>query len=401
MSPAPHPEWLRRISERYYSTLLRISSGPRPYFAAAATVLIIAVVVTTFFTVRLLPSIHDGHLVVEYEAPMSTSLSVMQDYGARITRALMRDPNVAHVYQRSGRPDFGSRAPGTHHAQLDIALRDGLSMRGQNIAQSRVRVILESFDGISAVVRTRLVSQVFGPQTGATSSVRVIGPDLDSIDQIAQQVAGVVRSLPHAGPVTVQNGGLGPVVRVDLNFERLALYGLSSADILSAVQTAFEGTRAAQIFDHGKEIDIAVTAEANVRRDPEAVGDLLIRSSQGISAPLKYVANVYLTAGRNTIEHDNGVRRQIVTFEPGGDVGTFLNTARAEIERRIRLPIGTYLEYDNAGEEHRPAVLVNSGCHCLDVRRASVAFLFCTVTRGLRFSYCVQQPSRSSEGSSP
>ena len=206
-------------------------------------------------------------------------------------------------------------------------------MNGQDRAQDRIKSVLASFKGITATVRSRLVSQVFGPKTASEATVRIYGQDLDALDQAAAKIAAVLRSLPNAGTVKIQTAEFAPVVRVDLNFQRLALYGLSSADVLNTVQTAFEGTRAAQIFHNGKEIDIAVTAEANVRRDPEAVGDLLIRSSQGISAPLKYVANVYPHRRSYTIEHDNGIRRQIVSIDPSGDAQRFMKCAQTEIAR--------------------------------------------------------------------
>ena len=59
---------------------------------------------------------------------------------------------------------------------------------------------------------------------------------------------------------------------------------------------------------------LAVSAQASLRRDPEAVGDLLLRSAstEAISVPLKSVANIYLTDDRATISHDGGFRRQVV-----------------------------------------------------------------------------------------
>jgi Cu/Ag efflux pump CusA len=361
LSAAPHPRWLRSIKDSYSARLRTTLDSPRALLLTTGMALFISLLIAAFFTVDLLPPIHDGYLVAEYDAPASTSLVVMQDYGVRITHALMRDPDVLHVFQRAGRADFGDSAPGIEHAELDIALSPGLSMNSQDLAQLRIKSVLASFKGITTTVRSRLISQVFGPQNDSESSVRVYGQDLNALDQAASNIAAVLRSIPNAGTVKVSSVGVSPVVRVDLNFQRLALYGLSSADVLNTVQTAFEGTRAAQIFNNGKEIDIAVTAEANVRRDPEAVGDLLIRSSQGISAPLKYVANVYLTDGRSAIAHDNGIRRQIVSVDPNGDVPSFMRSAQTEITRRIKLPPGAYLEY-SAGNDtgHASSLLVDA-----------------------------------------
>ena len=345
LSPAVRPRWLDALKDGYHRQLQAISRRQRIWFLASAAIVGVALIAACFFKTDILPPIHDGTLVVDYDAPTATSLAAMQDYGMRITAVLLNNPDIAHVYQHAGRPDFGSTASAIEHGEIDIALAPGLSIRRQEMLQSYVRSVMASYAGLSASVRTRLVSQRFGPQDSAGASVKIYGEDLSSLDQVAKQVAAILRTYTNAGPVKVQAEGLGPVIRVDLNFQRLALYGLSSADVLGTVQTAFQGTTAARIFNNGREIDIAVTAEANVRRDPEAIGDLLIRSSQGISAPLKYVANVYLTEGRTAIAHDNGVRRQVVTFEPTGDVKKLLADVRNQVQQRVKLPPGTYLEY--------------------------------------------------------
>jgi CzcA family heavy metal efflux pump len=362
LSPAPHPSWLRRIKDSYHARLQSIWASPRPFLVATCAALVLALIAAAFFTIDLIPPIRDGYLVAEYDAPASTSLAVMQNYGARMTRDLMRDPNVRHVIQRAGRADFGDTASGIEHAELDIQLAPGLSMKAQDLAQDRIKSVLAAYKGITSIVRSRLVSQAFGPEARIGSLVTIYGADLDSLDRTAFNIAAVLRSLPSAGTVQTQTSGLAPVVRVDLNFKRLALYGLSSADVLNTIQIAFEGARAAKIFNNGREIDIAVTAEANVRRDPEAVGDLLIRSGQGISAPLKYVANVYLTDGRSSIAHNNGVRRQIVWFSSKGDTHRFIRNAQLEIARRVSLPAGTYLEYSSADGTGPPLSLLVDAC---------------------------------------
>jgi Cu/Ag efflux pump CusA len=91
-----------------------------------------------------------------------------------------------------------------------------------------------------------------------------------------------------------------------------------------------------------------VSAQATLRRDPEAVGDLLLRSTSGISVPLKSVANVYLTDGRAVIAHDGGLRRQVITASPA-NAERFMRLARQAIAAHVALPAGAFVEYDGAG----------------------------------------------------
>ena len=62
-------------------------------------------------------------------------------------------------------------------------------------------------------------------------------------------------------------------MRVDVSFQRLALFGLSSADILATVQAAFEGEPVAQIYEGGRvAVDLAVSAQELLRARPGGGG---------------------------------------------------------------------------------------------------------------------------------
>ena len=197
----------------------------------------------------------------------------------------------------------------------------------------------------------------------------IYGADLDGLDRTAADVARVLRSIQGAGEVRVAGGATASVVRVDLNFPRLRLYGLSAADVLDTLQTAFEGQVAAQVYDQGRPVALAVTAESDLRQDPDSVGELLLRSTSGISTPLKNVANVYLADSRTSVAHDGGLRRQIVTAAPRPkDAARFAKLARREIVVRIALPPGVYLHYSAAGDgDGRGALLANTAAAVLAI----------------------------------
>jgi Cu/Ag efflux pump CusA len=135
-------------------------------------------------------------------------------------------------------------------------------------------------------------------------------------------------------------------MRIDLNFRRLALYGLSAADVLDTVQAALQGVTVAHIYDAGRAVDLAVTGPEALRRDPEAIDNLLLRSSSGVSVPLRLVANVYLTQSRTAIQHEAGQRREVVSASPQGDPRRYAVKARAYVESHVTLPAGVYLTFE-------------------------------------------------------
>jgi hypothetical protein len=93
-------------------------------------------------------------------------------------------------------------------------------------------------------------------------------------------------------------------------------------------------------------LDIAVTTTPDTRQDPEAVGELLIRSTSGQVVPLKAVAHVYLTDGRTSVSHEGGRQRQVITTNPPPkDAAKVTKAVQAAIASQVRLPPGVYVDY--------------------------------------------------------
>ncbi len=177
------------------------------------------------------------------------------------------------------------------------------------------------------------------------------GADLDTLDKVAHEIAGVLEGVPGAADVAVQTPPETPVVRVDLDPARLAQRGVSATEVLDTVQTAYQGGVAAQVYEQNRTLDIAVTLPAYERQDPEAVGDLLIRSASGVSTPLRSVANVHLDQTRTSISHEGGRARQVVTANPKpADVKRVTEAAKAAIAQKVKLPAGVYLDYAGTAE---------------------------------------------------
>ena len=368
---------LTRLKDAQGAVLARICARPWPAVLIAAVTVAAAVATFAFSRPELLPSVHDGHLVAEVAAPPSTALDVMRGYGAHISEALLRLPGVRSVSQRIGRDVTGDDGWGPEHAVFDIDLAPGLNARAQEAIAQGVRDELKEHPGLTLALASRFDTVQTSLRAAAPVQIGLYGQDLDALDKAADQIGATIRALPGARDVKVEADAQGPVVRIDLNFPRLALYGLSAADVLDTVQAAFAGEPVAQIFVGGRVVDLAVSAQEQLRRDPEGVGDLLLRSTSGVSVPLKTVANVYLTDGRVMIPHEGGLRRQVVTASPA-DAARFVVLAKKAIADHVALPAGTFLEFGGAGQaavDAKRNMLVNYALAVLTiVALLSIAF---------------------------
>jgi Cu/Ag efflux pump CusA len=272
----------------------------------------------------------------------------MRDYGKRVSGDLLAIPGVIAVSQRIGRDPTDDDSWGPERGSIDLALDQGLSATGQETVARRVKDTLALYPGVQGDVRSRF-DFAQNPGAAAPFEVGLYGSDLDVLDDAATRTAARLRALPGARQVRLGSQARAPAVRIDLNLQRMALYGLSAADVLDTVQAAFQGERVAQIYDGERVVDIAVSAQASLRQDPEAVGNLLVRSTAGISEPLKSVANVYLTDARASIAHDNGLRSEVISADPApSDRVRFDAAARTAISGKAALPPGVFAEFAGA-----------------------------------------------------
>jgi CzcA family heavy metal efflux pump len=343
------PAMLTRLKTGHGALLRRICARPFLALTIAALVAVIALATLPFYRADLLPSVHDGHLEAEVHAPPSTALETMDAYGARAGLALARLPGIVSVSQRIGRDVTGDDARGVDDAVFDVALTPGLNADAQRRIAGHVRDELGLYPGFTADVESRFDAVQKTLRPAASVQISLYGQDLDALDEAAGRVGRTLQRLPGASDVRVEGDPRAPTMRVDVDFRRLALYGLSVADVLDTVEAAFAGAEVAHVYEGGRVIDVAVTAQDRLRRDPEGIGDLLLRSTSGMSVPLKSVANVYLTDSRSMIVHDGGLRRRVITASPESPE-RFVGKAKAAIAQAVTLPAGAFLAFGGAGQ---------------------------------------------------
>jgi Cu/Ag efflux pump CusA len=342
------PEGEHRLVQRAKQAQSRwlARARPLPVLLVAGLVAVIAVGALGFFRTQLLPSVHDNHLVIETDAPASTSLDAVRASGAVISADLAALPGVRSISERIGRDATASEGAGIEHGVFDVALAPDLGDAAQADLARRIRTRLANDAGAAPLIRSGFdAGQAEGPGPTALR-INVFGQDLDADDQAAAQVRQTLAALPGKPSVAAPADAQGPIVRADLDFNKLALDGLSSSDVLDTIQAAFAGETVAHIYEGPRIVDLAVSAQADLRRDPESVGDLLLRSTTGFAVPLRSVANVYLTDGRADIAHAGGLRSDLVEATPhGGDIDRFAADARAAIQHQVALPAGVFLDF--------------------------------------------------------
>jgi preprotein translocase subunit SecF len=352
------PFWVRWLKVLHRDWLLFFARWPVLTCIAALAMVGGALTLTKHFGGELLPEFREGHFVVGVTGRPGLSLEESLRTGKQLSEKMLANEHIATVEQQVGRAEAGEDTWGPNQSEFQIELKRGTTPAEEVETQKYLRDMLEEFPGIESEVMTFLGDRISESISGETASVVVnaFGEDLDQLDLVAKKIAAQLSDTPGNADVQVQAPPGAPVLAVHLRPERLTQFGFRPLDVLDAVQTAFQGADVAQMVRGNRIHELAVILEDSARRDPETVGDLMLVNATGQRAALKQLADIELTNGRPSINHEGARRRQTVTSNvEGRDVTSFVKEARAKVEAEVKLPAGVYLEWSGAAEEQAKA----------------------------------------------
>ena len=342
----PHAEpgyvrWLKALHRRWLAAAGR---HPKTILLGALAVCVGALATLPFFGGEFLPEFREGHYVLHMAMVPGTSLEESLRLGRRVTRALLEHPKIRSVSQQAGRAEVGEDPWGTHMSELHVDLRPLGAEDAERVA-GEIREILERFPGAQFRVLPFLAERMEEVISGATAPVVVnlFGNDLNALDQAAREVSRALGRIPGAAEVQMESQPGAPEMVVRLRPERLTQFGFRPGEVLAAIQTAYQGTPVAQVYEGNRVCEVEVILDPAARRRVEAVGALQLGNEERLRLPLRELADIYLSTARSTIVHEGAQRRQQVTCNIQGRApGAFIAEVKNRLAKEASLPPGVY-----------------------------------------------------------
>ena len=354
--PHDEPRYLHRAKAFHRHLLEKIDNWPKTIIAIALVLFIGALCTLPFFGGEFLPDFREGHFVCSLTMAPGTSLQEMRRLGTRISNDVLKIPAVKTVSEQIGRAEGGEDTWPPSQAELHVELKPS-SGTDQSKVQDQIRDLLASYPGVQSDVLTFLGDRLGETISGETAQVvvSVYGDDLDVLDQKAAEIVKVLNTIPGHRDVQM-SAPTTPRVMIRLQPDRITQLGFRPLEVLEAIRVAYQGDIVAQTYEGDKVFNVNVILESSARTEPETIGNLLISNPAGQKIQLKQLADVFLSAGRDSILHDGARRRQTVTCNPQGrDVSSFVADAQQQIHDRVKLPAGFYVEFTGAAEEQQKA----------------------------------------------
>jgi copper/silver efflux system protein len=189
--------------------------------------------------------------------------------------------------------------------------------------------------------------------------VKVFGNDLDKIQKVADEVAGVLRQIPGAVDVFPDQSVNKGYLEIEIDRRKAARYGVNVGDIQDVVEVALGGKAVTSAIEGRERFPVRIRYARAWREDEEQVKNLLVSAAgetttagkKPTQVPLSMLADVRIVEGPAIIESENGMLRSKVQLNVRGrDLVGFVEEARRIVAQKVKLPQGMYLEWSGQFE---------------------------------------------------
>jgi Cu(I)/Ag(I) efflux system membrane protein CusA/SilA len=258
-------------------------------------------------------------------------------------RILRSFPEVASVFGTVGRSDSA-----TDNAPLDMYDTTlMLKSRDQWPAGMTYEKLIQDMDeklqfpGLSNTwtmpVENRLDMELTGIKTPL--GLKVQGPDVNGIQQVAAQIQNVLSGLPEMKSIFAEKVSQGLYVNVEVNRAEAARYGLAVVDVQTAVESGIGGQNIAENIEGRERYPIDVRYQQDFRNDIDQMRRVLIGTPSGAQIPLGQVARISFSRGPSMIRDEDGALTGYIYVDlKNSDYGGFVEKANRLLHDKLKMP---------------------------------------------------------------
>ncbi len=308
---------------------------------------------------EFLPKLEEGNLWIRATMPASISLEESNRYVNEMRKIINSYPEVDTTVSQHGRPDDGTDTSGFFNAEFFVPLKPFDSwpknVDKDALTERMTQQLTERFPGVDFNFSQYIEDNVEEAASGVKgeNSIKIFGNDLETLQKTADSIRHVMETIPGITDLSVFTSLGQPTVRIDIDRDLAARYGLTTGDINTTIQAAIGGQAAGNLYEPGSDrnFPMMVRLASEYRNSIDAVRRITIgapnpNGSGVVQIPLADVAKVSLVSGASFIYREQQQRYIPLKFSVRGrDLGSAVLEAQRKVEEQVKLPGGYRLEW--------------------------------------------------------
>ncbi len=362
----------KNVREKHNPVVIFFEKGVSKLFSIVyknqklSVIIALAVMLVTFFSARFLgseflPDLNEGALWVEAELPMSVSLSEANLVSNKMVDILDQFPEVKQTLSQVGRTNDGTDPKGFFNVQIQVDLYQKKMWKRKITTEQLIDemdVQLRKYPGIvfnySQPIRDNVEEAVAG--VNAAMAVKIFGPDFNTLDSTANAVMDALKKVKGIDDLGVLRNLGQPEFRIELDQQKMAFYGVTTADANAVIEMAIGGKAATQLYEGERKFDVRIRYQQEYRASQDAIENLMVPTSDGAKIPLKEIASIRTLTGPAFIFRDNNMRHIAVKFSVRGrDLGSTIADAQQQVNAAVKLNQGYKMSWNGEFENQQRA----------------------------------------------
>ena len=351
------PRWVRAMKVRYEQLLMRVLDGPKRALLIATGVLVVLTLVLFFNLGRsFLPPFNEGSFTINVSTLPGVSFEESDRMGEQAERLLLQVPEVKDVARKTGRAELDEHALGVNTSEMEVPFE--LKDRSKEEVMADIRSKLRTLPGVNVEIGQPISHRIDAMLSGTKAgiAIKVFGPDLTTLHSIGLQIQQATRSIDGVTDLNVEQQVERPQLVIRPRRLLLASNGITLPQFAAYVNAALGGEVVSQVQDGGKTFDLTVRMADEDINSIDHIRNMLIDTADGRQVCLSDVADIFSSAGPNTISRENAQRKLVVSANAQGrDLRSVVNDMRQSIETNVKLPDGYRVEYGGQFESEASA----------------------------------------------
>ena len=304
-----------------------------------------------FLGSEFLPHLNEGAIYIRASMPMSTSLTQSIDFSTKIRKSLLQFEEVNHVMSQTGRPNDGTDPTGFFNIEYHVDLKpkeDWKRSIDKDALIDEMKAALSEYQGISFNFSQPIMDNVEEAVSGVKGSlaVKIFGRDLTKLETLADTVYTILSTVKGIEDLGVIRLSGQPELRIELDQQKMAAYGVSTNDCQSVIEMAIGGKAATQLFEGERKFNIRIRYLPEFRDNETAIGNLMVPRLDGSKIPLHEIADIHTITGPAFVYRENNQRFAAVKFSVRGrDLGSTIAEAQEKVGAVLKLQKGMRVEW--------------------------------------------------------
>jgi HME family heavy-metal exporter len=190
--------------------------------------------------------------------------------------------------------------------------------KNQRELRAKIKECIDGIPGTSSMIGYPLAHRISSALSGSNSeiAINIYGTDLDQLREAAKKAKAILDTLPEVADARANREVMVDTLRIDYDREALAAYGLTLGEAAEQVSAALNGLKLGQVIKNQDHWNVVMRLDPDIRSTLDDVRNLILLGSDGRSARLSQVAQVFREEATNLILRDNTMRKAMISCNP-------------------------------------------------------------------------------------